>query len=158
MEADYLTGLLNRIFHYVVGLSENDLPPEVDRAHRAPRPRPNPEDPPRNIIVRLLRWGDKQKILASAKKKKSLFWAGQLFYIQQDLSAEVRRQRAEYNEIIEELKTQKLRVGILHPAQLVVTIEGEKLVYNTPESARKELQKWLHPPDKRTYGFHTVSC
>lgn len=59
LEVDDLTGLLNRIFHYVVGLSENDLPPEVDRAHQAPRPRPNPEDPPI-----LLRWGDKQMILA----------------------------------------------------------------------------------------------
>lgn len=81
IEADDLIGLLGRVFQHILG--ENEPAPEVDRAHRAPRPRPDPGDPPRNIIVRLLRWGDKQKILAAVKKGKSLSWQGQPFFIRQ---------------------------------------------------------------------------
>lgn len=153
MEAGDLTGLLVRIFRYVLGAGESNPVPEVDRAHRVLRPRPNPEDPPRNIIVRLLRWEDKQKIMAAAIKKKTLFLEDRPFYIRQDLTAAVRRQRGEYNDIIQELKRQKLRCGILHPARLVVTIDGEKLIYNTPEAARTELEKrlqqihWTSAPD-----------
>ena len=51
MEAGDLTGLLVRIFRYVLGAGESDPVPAVDQAHRVLRPRPNPEDPPHNIIV-----------------------------------------------------------------------------------------------------------
>ncbi len=143
MEAGDLTGLLNRIFHYVLDSGEGDHPPEVDWGHCALPPSLNPKDPPRNITVWHLRRGDKQKILAAASKKQSLSWEGQPFYIRQDLTAEVRRQRAEYKEIIQELRKQKLRVGMLYPAQLVATVDREELTYNTLEAARRELQKLL---------------
>ncbi len=141
IEANDLIGLLGRVFQNILG--ENEPAPEVDWAHRALRPRPDPGDPPRNIIVRLLRWGDKQKILAAVRKGKSISWQGQPFFIRQDLLAEVRRQCAEYNDLIEDLKKRRIRVGVLHPAQLVVTSDGEKIIYNKPEVARKELQKRL---------------
>lgn len=68
-----LTGLLHRIFCYVPGESE------PLQAPRALRLWPNREDPSHNIIVRLVRWGDKQKIMDAAVKKKTLlgrstFW------------------------------------------------------------------------------------
>lgn len=140
-EGDDLMGFLGRLFQHILG--ENIPTPEVDRAHRASRPRPDPEDPPRNIIVRFMRWSDKQNILVAVKKERSLSWQGRPFTIRQDLPAEVRRQRAEYNDIIEDLKKKKMRVGVLYPARLIVTIDGEKMVYNNPEEARKELQKRL---------------
>ncbi|CAL1571202.1 unnamed protein product [Knipowitschia caucasica] len=143
MEVDNLMGLLDQLFRYILDVEESDTTPEVERAHRALRPRPNPEDPPRMVIVRLLRWRDKLKLLMAAKKKGSLSWDGQPFYIRQDLTSEVRRQRAEYNEIIEELKKQGVRVGVLYPARLVATIDRKKCIFETPEEARRGLSRLL---------------
>ncbi|KAK7885915.1 hypothetical protein WMY93_025536 [Mugilogobius chulae] len=138
-ESDNLMELLDRLFRYILDLEERDASPEVDRAHRALRPRPDPGDAPRAITVRLLRWRDKQKLLMAGKKKnKALLWDGQPFYIRQDLTAEVRRQRAEYNGIIEELKKMDIRVGVLYPARLIATIEGKRRIFNTPEEAKRE--------------------
>ena len=142
-ELDNLTRLLDHIFRYILDLEDSAPSPEVDRAHRAGRPRPNSQDAPRTIIVRLLRWKDKQNLLMAVKKKGRLQYDEQPFFIRQDMTAEVRRQRAVYNDIIEELKRKGIRAGVLYPARLIVTIEGKTHLFNTPEEARRELSKLL---------------
>nr|XP_014347364.1 PREDICTED: uncharacterized protein LOC106704576 [Latimeria chalumnae] len=44
--------------------------PEVERAHRSPRPKPNKMDQPRQIIFKFLRSGDKDKVPRAARGKR----------------------------------------------------------------------------------------
>ncbi|KAL7405016.1 hypothetical protein ABVT39_022486 [Epinephelus coioides] len=104
-EADNLFTLINKIFQYILGIKDGDPLPEINRAHRALRPKPDPGDPPRSIIVCLLRWGDQQSILQAARNKQRLVWEGQRFFARQDLMMEGQKQRAAYRDIIDKVKT-----------------------------------------------------
>lgn len=92
---------------YILDRSETEPAPEVDRHHRSPRPRPDPSDPPRPYIVRLLRWSDRQLILRAAaekgkklaEKKKRLEWANKPIHVFQDLPPEIQQKRSEYANI-----------------------------------------------------------
>lgn len=70
---------LAAIFRYILDRRETDPAPEVDRHHRSLRP--NPGEPPRPYIVRMLRWSDRQLILGAAAKKKKLTWKGKSFRV-----------------------------------------------------------------------------
>ncbi len=82
-EAGGLDDLIGKILCYILDLKEGEKPPEVDRAHRAPRPRPDSSQPPRAIFIRLLRWSDRQNILQAAGMKPSLSWEGTRFFVRQ---------------------------------------------------------------------------
>lgn len=76
---------LGEILKYILDLNpESGKVPEVERQHRALRPRPGPDDPPRLYIVRMLKWSDRQRILTAAKEKKALKWHGKPFHLFQD--------------------------------------------------------------------------
>ena len=142
-EASNMDSFLNEILKYVLDLGPGQNPPEVDRAHRAPRARPDPGEPSRPIYVRMLRWADRQRILQAAGKK-SLTWGGVPFYIRQDLSPQVIKQRATYDNVISKIKDHDgLRFGILHPARLIVTLDGQKSTYDTASEAEQDLKTRL---------------
>lgn len=137
--------VLEEILRYILDLGDTDPIPEVERHHRSLRPRPGPTDPPRPYIVRLLRWSDRQRILECGRNKQSLSWRGKPFYIHQDFPAVIHQKRAEYNEITRKLRGTKIRYGLLYPSKLIVTVQGEKRIYNTPEEARRDLA--VHIPN-----------
>lgn len=134
VEAGGMDSFMVKILSYILDLKDDEKPPEVDRAHRALRPRPDPDQPPRPIYIRLLRWPDRQRI-PQAAEKRALTWDDARFYVRQDFSPGVQQQRAAYNEIITQIKAKGCRLGILHPARLVVTIDGQRLTYSSASEA-----------------------
>lgn len=131
---------LAAILRYILGRSDEEHAPEVDRHHRALRPRPDPDQPPRPYIIRMLRWEDRQLILKAAAKKGRLEWGGKAFHVFQDFPVEIQRRRAEYAEIKEKLRGTGHRYGLLFPARLIVTIDDVKHIYSTPKEAFKDLK------------------
>ena len=81
-------GVLDGILRYILDLKDDEPTPEVENQPRTLRPLPDPGEPPRPYIVRILRWNDRQRILNAAAKKKKLYWNKKAFWIQQDLSTE----------------------------------------------------------------------
>ncbi|KAL7372527.1 hypothetical protein ABVT39_018022 [Epinephelus coioides] len=136
-EASGMDVFLGKILRYILDLKEDEKPTEVDRA---PRPCPDPGQPPRPIFIRLLRWPDRQKILQAAGKKPSLSWEDSRFFVRQDLSARVQQQRAAYTGIIERIKSKGYRFGVLHPARLIITIDGQRLIYESTAEAEEDLK------------------
>lgn len=129
---------LTAIFRYILDQRETDTAPEVDRNHRSLRPCPDPGEPPRPYIVRLLRWSDQQLILGIAAKKKHLSWKGKTFRVFQDLPADIQQKRAEYADI-KKLRGAGIHYGLLFPARLIVTVGEEQCIYATPDEAEKDL-------------------
>ena len=56
--------------------------------------------------------------------------------VYQDMSAFLAKQRAAFNDIKQELYRKGVRFGLLHPARLRVTFEGETVCFDTPDEAR----------------------
>ncbi|KAK7898833.1 hypothetical protein WMY93_019686 [Mugilogobius chulae] len=141
-EAANIYTLLSNVFRYILGRTGDTPSPEIERAHRSARPIPDPDQPPRTILVRMLRWRDKQEIVRAAAGKK-LEWEGQRFSVYHDFSAEESRRRALYSNLKKTLQKASVKYGILYPGILMVTIDGEKLRYFSPEEAEKDLSKRL---------------
>lgn len=134
---------LAAILRYILDRGDEDPVPEAERHHRALRPRPSASEPPRPYIVKLLRWSDRQLLLQRATQKKHLAWKGKAFRIYPDFPADVQLKRKEYAEIKDKLRRAGVRYGLLFPARLMVTIDGQKKIYKTPGEAVNELRKCL---------------
>ncbi|KAF3837561.1 hypothetical protein F7725_005025 [Dissostichus mawsoni] len=137
-EAGGISPLLDKILRHFLKLSDTIPAPEIERAHRALRPIPDPGHPPRHIIIRFLRWSDKNEVfktLASAKGK--LTWDGHDLRMFQDFPMEIQRQRDSYRELRSILRKENLRHGILYPARLIVTINEETFIFKEPKEAEK---------------------
>lgn len=137
-------GELDNILRYVLDLKEGEATPEIEAQRRALKPKPKPDKPPRPYIVRILRWDDRQRILQAASKKQSLSWQDEPFRIQQDLTADQNKKRAQYDNIKKALRKDKsVRYGILYPTNFIVTIGNETMVYKNAKEAAEELKKKL---------------
>ncbi|KAF3837551.1 hypothetical protein F7725_005015 [Dissostichus mawsoni] len=145
-EAGGISPLLDKILRHFLKLSDTIPAPEIERAHRALRPIPDPGHPPRHIIIRFLRWSDKNEVfktLASAKGK--LTWDGHDLRMFQDFPMEIQRQRDSYRELRSILRKENLRHGILYPARLIVTINEETFIFKEPKEAEKpQVGDWVN--------------
>lgn len=134
---------LGEILKYLLDLDpQTRRVPEVEQQHRAPRPTPSPDDPPRPYIVRMLKWSDRQHILAAAREKKGLKWKGKPFHVFQDLPVEIQQQRTAYADVKKALRSANIRFQMLYPSRLLVMLNVEKLIYKTPEEAHQDLHRW----------------
>ena len=109
-------------------------PPLIDRAHRTG---PLPErgsTKSRSVIVCFHNFSDKEKILRWAMKHE-LKYHNATLRVYQDMSVTLARKRAAFNDIKHELYRKGIRFGLLHPARLRVTFEGESVYFDTPEEA-----------------------
>ncbi|KAI4832422.1 hypothetical protein KUCAC02_015391 [Chaenocephalus aceratus] len=141
-EAGGISPLLDKILRHFLKLSDTISAPEIERAHRALRPIPDPGHPPRHIIIRFLRWSDKNEVfktLASAKGK--LTWDGHDLRMFQDFPMEIQRQRDSYRELRSILRKENLRHGIMYPARLIITINEETFIFKEPKEAEKVLKE-----------------
>lgn len=134
--------VMDQILRYILDAAPGDRAPEVERQHRSFRPCPDPSEPPRPYLIRLLRWEDRQRILRAAAKKQ-LSWNGKSFYVRQDLPLELQRKRAEYTEIKKKLRASGHRYGILYPAKFIVTIEGKAHIFKDAKEANNQLRTLL---------------
>ncbi|CAB1457132.1 unnamed protein product [Pleuronectes platessa] len=88
---------------------------ELDRAHRALRPKPAAGEKPRAVITKDIR--------AARKKRGELKYDGKLVYIYEDYCPEVLDQRSEYKEVMRQLYALNLKPSLLYPARLFIRAE-----------------------------------
>lgn len=130
----------------VLGQEHFAEPLIIERAHRSPASRPPADQRPRPILIRLLRYPDREKILRisaklSREKGGPITYNGNLVLFFPDLSAGLVKRRKEYNHVKKELHARKLPFSLLHPAILRVTLpDGKKKFFKTPEDAASFLR------------------
>lgn len=74
-------------------------PVVIDRTHRSLGPKPSSADRPRTIVVCFHYYTDKQKVLDTARTKGKLFFRGRQVHLLPDVSPEVGKMRAAFNDI-----------------------------------------------------------
>lgn len=118
----------------------------IERAHRALFPRPPPDKKPRPVLIRFLKYQDRERVLraAASKERNTIQHDGTPVMLFPDMSPAVARRRKEYEEVKKELAARKIPFALLHPATLRILHDGRRRFFKTPKEAMSFIQK-LHP-------------
>lgn len=117
-----------------------DLRLEIERAHRSFGPAPGVNDPPRSVLVRFLRYTDRERILQAALKKRQIIHEGKQVRFFQDLSVEVMRKRKEFDSVKKILVDRKMFRGFAYPAKLRCLCGSELRTFSTPSAAEEFIE------------------
>ncbi|KAI4806314.1 hypothetical protein KUCAC02_017143 [Chaenocephalus aceratus] len=122
-----------------------ELPPSsalnIERAHRAPAPKPPNEAPPRSIVVKFSSYTVKEDVLKRAWQKKGFDFQGKRIQLDHDYAPEVLRKWGEYAETKAALKGRNIRFQTPFPARLRVFYEEGTVVYGSVEEATMDMEK-----------------
>lgn len=102
-----------------------DLPVECERAHRALALKPPPNQRPRPIIIRLLRFQVKDKIICHARTMRGrLKFRDHSILVFEDYPPEVVEQQKEFKTVMSELYKRGFKPSLLYPARLYIKMES----------------------------------
>lgn len=124
-ESGDLIGFMTRLIHQVLGQENFSSPLMIERAHRSPTVRQNPRDKPRPILIKLLNFQDKVRILRLAREKKQLEFQGSRIFIYPDFSAELTKKRRSFDSVKRKLRNLNMNYFIRYPSTLCVTVDGK---------------------------------
>ena len=115
---------------------------KVDRAHRIGAP----SNRPRIMIARIHHDAVKEKIIRVARNEGPLNYDGQRISIFPDLTAEVMKDRKEFDAVRLKLKEAGIRHGFLFPARLIFTHAGQTKIFDSSKEAAAYVDKHTQPP------------
>lgn len=114
---------------------------KVDRAHRIGPP----SNKPRIMIARIHHDVVKDDILRVARNEGPLHYEGQRISIFPDITAEVIKDRKEFDAVRVKLKEAGMRHGFLFPARLIFTHAGQTKIFDSPKKAAAYVDEHLQP-------------
>ena len=105
---------------------------QMQETQKVPSKR-NPKRPTaRHIIIKMVKFQDKERILKTAKEKQEVTYKGALMRLAADFSMETLQARREWQKIFQAMRTRGLQPRLLYPARLLIKIEGQ-IVSQTKE-------------------------
>ncbi|KAJ4932923.1 hypothetical protein JOQ06_029761 [Pogonophryne albipinna] len=131
---------MSRLIPQLLGPDAFPTLPIIERAHRSPTARQNSRASPRAIMIELLNFQDKVKILRLAREKKSLDYNGKHISIYPDFSPELTRRRQSFDPVKRKLRELNLKYFLM-----VSALEEE---VGELEQAKKELETWKTKAEK----------
>ncbi|KAF6072925.1 hypothetical protein HJG60_010006 [Phyllostomus discolor] len=97
---------------------------QIQETQRVPIRR-NPKRPtPRQIIIKMTEFQDKERILKAAREEKEVTYKGAPIRLTADVSMETLQARREWQEILQVMRTRGLQPRLLYPERLSIKIEG----------------------------------
>ena len=110
---------------------------QIQEAQRVPykiNPRRNTL---RNILIKLTKIKNKEKILKAAKEKKQITYKGIPIKLSADFSTETLQARREWHDILNVMKVKNLQPRLLYPARLSFRFEGEIKTFTDNQKLRE---------------------
>lgn len=98
----------------------------------------------RCMIARLYSFEVKRKIIRLAAESHSLSYNGKKISIYSDLSAEILKQRASFNQVRSGLRRLNLTSGFIHPATLILTFRNATHKFSTAEDAQDFFDHYIN--------------
>ncbi|CAM4672382.1 unnamed protein product [Leuciscus chuanchicus] len=121
----------------------------IDRSHRSLAPR-KPGGKPRAIVAKLHYFQDCVEVLNRARTRAPLRYNGESIAIFPDYTTRVAKARAAFTEVRKLLHNrQNVRFGILFPARLRVTHNGEEKEFTDAEKAMTYVRNHIIPAEER---------
>ncbi|KAI4785292.1 hypothetical protein KUCAC02_037854 [Chaenocephalus aceratus] len=137
MEGDDARLFMTTLFKKMVGDPQLDTL-ELDRAHRCLAPKPPQGSRP--LIVHFHKYAQKERVLLWARKSRDVSYQGHPIRIFEDFSATLSKKRAAFNKVKSQLYKEGIRFGLLYPARLRVTINGQTRIFDSAEEAERFYQ------------------
>ncbi|KAL0185492.1 hypothetical protein M9458_021189 [Cirrhinus mrigala] len=126
----------------------------IDRSHRSLAPR-KPGGKPRAIVAKLHYYQDCVEVLNRARTRAPLRYDGESIAILPDYTTRVAKARAAFTEVRKLLHNrQNVRFGILFPARLRVTHNGEEKEFTDAEKAMTYVRNHIIPAEE--FVFPTI--
>lgn len=120
---------------------------EIERSHRSGGPRPDDNKPPRLILVKLLRYTARQKVLEAAKKGKGLKWEDCTISIYEDMTKDRSDQRRQFSPTMKTLWQHQVKHTLAHPANLRFTWKGKRWSFTDPKKAERFVRENITATD-----------
>ena len=135
VEADQITPIITGIFNNLLG-----RPPQttinMERIHRALRPRGKPSDPPRDIICHIDDFLLKENILRNARLRAKYVYEGNVISFYQDLSHITLQNRRDVKPLLDKLRDKGIIYKWKFPFGLQANTQGHVAVLRVPEDLR----------------------
>lgn len=134
---------MTRLIPQLLGLENFPSSLAIERAHRSPTTRQinsgttrkSGRDGPRPILIRLLHFQDKVKILRLAREKKELRFNGSRVSIYPDFSAPLEKRRRAFDPVKKKLREMKLPYVLRYPCTLCVEVNDNELQFTDHKAA-----------------------
>ena len=100
---------------------------EIDfqEAQRVPKKLDTRRNTPRQIIIKLSKIKEKERILKAAREKETVTYKGVPIRLSADFSKEILRARRGWEEVFQVMKGKDLHPRLLYPAKLLFRMEGQ---------------------------------
>ncbi|KAL6464298.1 hypothetical protein MHYP_G00266150 [Metynnis hypsauchen] len=144
-EGSQPTLFMGSFFTELFGASKLPNPPEIDRAHRAPIPRPQPGARPRPMLVRFLRFQAKEEILRLSRQQGQSLYKNSRVHIFPDLSVELRNRRNKFKSVKLKLHEAGLKFRMQYPARLIFSFDGSTHKFDSAAEACSFLNATVLP-------------
>ena len=115
----------------------------IERAHRTPTQRDTSKTSPRTIIMKLLNYQDKVKIIRLARIKHPVYPGsvlnGSRVYFNEDHSTALAKCYREFSSVTRRLREKKVKYQVRYPCTLCVKVNGRDEEFKCPMRARAAL-------------------
>lgn len=148
VEGTHPTPFVESFLVEVFGKDSFPREPQVDRAHRTLRP-PQPNGPPRAMIVRLHHYQTRELILRlSWERSGKLMFRGHKISFYQDLSADLVRRRAVFIPAKRQLHAAGVKFSLAYPATLRFSFKGARHEFKSAQDAETYIAANVLPSTK----------
>lgn len=123
----------------------------IERAHRVPtvlkEDRRDTPFGPRHILVRFLRFADREKIRLKARDLGTFRWNGSKVDFFPDFTKDVQDKRNKFTEVRRLCRVKGLKYTMQYPAVFWVTIGGERLRFEDAAAAKRSVDRYQAPDE-----------
>lgn len=132
IEGDQLSPWVTGLFNGLLNRS-HQTPIEIERIHRALRPKGRGMDPPRDVVCGLVDFKNKEEILRQARSKPQIIHEGRTIQIYQDLSGITLQHHRDLRPLLDALCTKGITYKWKFPFCLSATVQGHTALLRVPE-------------------------
>jgi hypothetical protein len=116
----------------VLGIINFTKPLEIEGARRTSAPKPRPGEPPQAVLIRFLRFQNKEKILRFARAKGDITIDGKRVSLFPDMNVDLARRCKEFKPAAKALKEKNITGYHIHPVRMKVQYNGRSLLFAPP--------------------------
>uniref|UniRef100_A0A3Q2PSW3 L1 transposable element RRM domain-containing protein n=1 Tax=Fundulus heteroclitus TaxID=8078 RepID=A0A3Q2PSW3_FUNHE len=102
---------------------------------------------PRVIIMTFLNYQDKMRVMTAARLKGKVMYNGRHVMFFPDLSADVVKQRKQYDQVKQQLRNLNINFGLIFPAKMRTFHHGNCFLFHTPSEVEVFIGKTKQQTD-----------
>ena len=98
---------------------------QIQETQRVPSKRNPKRSTSRQIIIKMAKFQDKERILKAAREKQEVIYRGAPTRLATDFSMDMLQARREWQNIFQVMRTRGLQPRLLYPARLSIKTKGQ---------------------------------